>query len=422
MAPADHERALLPKETNPLKPSTHNVQQLFEQAVRYTVPLYQRPYVWDEEHQWAPLWDDVMTLLDRQASDGLSSTWTHFLGALVLEQEKTMPGEIPQFIVIDGQQRLTTLQLLLAATADALAEVGAADDSALLRELILNNPKKAKGVDRFKVWPTNANRSAFQLVMEPSAAPTLAAAAGLIPAAYKYFRSQALAFLMDSDEENETERDEDVIDGILAGGDDFESRGERSQILRITMCELLKVVSITLEPDDNAQVIFETLNARGTPLLALDLVKNAVFSLVVRQVVEAIVDDLYSEVWQPELEQEYWRDEVRQGRLFRPRGELFLMHWLTMKLERTISATELFPTFRTAVLSNDTDAGALIRELCDDAAVMRSFDNQPTGSFEDVFFRRFRPLDAGTFFPVVLLLFRSAQITVDPAAPRSPYP
>jgi hypothetical protein len=63
----------------------------------------------------------------------------------------------------------------------------------------------------------------------------------------------------------------------------------RLELLRITICELLKVVSITLEADDNAQVIFETLNARGTPLLALDLVKNAVFLEASRQALDTDV-------------------------------------------------------------------------------------------------------------------------------------
>ena len=110
-------------------------------------------------------------------------------------------------------------------------------------------------------------------------------------------------------------------------------------------------MSITLEPDDNAQVIFETLNARGTPLLALDLVKNAVFQQAARQ--QADTDTLYEQVWQPQLDDEYWRKERRQGRLNRPRAELFLMHWLTMRLERLIPATELFATFRQSVLGAD---------------------------------------------------------------------
>ena len=111
-----------------MKPDTHTVQQLFERDVRYTVPLYQRPYVWDEEHQWAPLWDDISALLEHQESGAPSELWSHFLGAIVLDQEQTVPGQIPRFTVIDGQQRLTTLQLLIAAAASSVAEIGAEND------------------------------------------------------------------------------------------------------------------------------------------------------------------------------------------------------------------------------------------------------------------------------------------------------
>jgi uncharacterized protein with ParB-like and HNH nuclease domain len=69
-----------------VKPETRTITQLFERGVRYVVPLYQRPYVWEREKQWEPLWDDVQTLLDHQEAQNLH--YTHFLGAVVLEQEK----------------------------------------------------------------------------------------------------------------------------------------------------------------------------------------------------------------------------------------------------------------------------------------------------------------------------------------------
>jgi uncharacterized protein with ParB-like and HNH nuclease domain len=105
-----------------MTPHTYTIQELFERDVRYIVPLYQRPYVWDEEHQWAPLWDDVIALLEHQESGESGGLWTHFLGAIVLEQEQTPPGQIPRYTVIDGQQRLTTLQLLLAPAAKSVGE------------------------------------------------------------------------------------------------------------------------------------------------------------------------------------------------------------------------------------------------------------------------------------------------------------
>jgi uncharacterized protein with ParB-like and HNH nuclease domain len=133
-----------------VRPETHTVQDLFERDVHYVVPLYQRPYVWDEEHQWGPLWEDIRAMLDHQEDPEGSPIWSHFLGAVVLEQEQSSPGRIPRYTVIDGQQRLTTLQLLLVGAAAALNEVGADDDSALLAQLTVNNPLKAKGDDRWK--------------------------------------------------------------------------------------------------------------------------------------------------------------------------------------------------------------------------------------------------------------------------------
>ncbi|WP_197078089.1 DUF262 domain-containing protein [Gordonia sihwensis] len=380
-----------------MKPETHTVQQLFERDVRYIVPLYQRPYVWTEDEQLAPLWDDVSALLGHQES-GDASFPTHFLGAIVLDQEPTAPGKIPQYTVIDGQQRLTTMQLLIAAAANAMSMAGADDDAALLRDLISNNERKSKGIERFKVWPTNANRDSFAAVMAP-AGPTDDREDdpnNRIDEAYDYFVDRVAEYLSGADDDTPAE------DGALF---------DRAERLRITLSDLLKVVSITLEPNDNAQVIFETLNARGTPLLALDLVKNAVFREASRQ--HRDTDDLYDNLWKPALEDDYWRAVRRQGRLNRPVGEHFLMHWLAMKLERVIPATELFATFRQSILQPGIDAEALLRELCKDAAVMRSFDDFQTGTVEGDFIARLEPLGAGTALPVVLLLFRTPEITLN---------
>ena len=416
-----------------MKPDTHTVQQLFERDVRYIVPLYQRPYVWDEEHQWAPLWDDITALLDHQEGRDSSGLWSHFLGAIVLDQEQTVPGQIPRFTVIDGQQRLTTLQLLMAAAASTVADVGAENDAALLRELALNNPRKAQGTDQLKVWPTNANRSAFTAVMSPDGPPPghIDDPDNLIDEAFAYFAACVADYLSGADEDESETRvahvpaavpsdsapasavSQDPTTSAVEEADDGQDAAvaERAERLRITLCDLLKVVSITLEADDNAQVIFETLNARGTPLLALDLVKNAAFLQAARQ--QGDTDTLYEQVWQPQLDDNYWRQERRQGRLNRPIAELFLMHWLTMRLERLIPATELFATFRQSVLASATDAEALIRELAADAAVMRSFDTPAPKTPEAEFFARLMALDAGTVLPIVLLLFRSPEVTED---------
>src|SRR5262245_18941312 len=115
-----------------MKPDTRTVTQLFELDVRYVVPLYQRPYVWTEVQQWEPLWNDIVTLLEHQEQSG-GSHYTHFLGTIVLDQVVQAPGKITIYTVIDGQQRLTTLQILLAAAANAAVELGSERDGAIIR-------------------------------------------------------------------------------------------------------------------------------------------------------------------------------------------------------------------------------------------------------------------------------------------------
>jgi hypothetical protein len=377
-----------------LKPETRTVTELFERDVRYVVPLYQRPYVWDEEHQWEPFWEDVRVLLDHQVAGAWAvNGWSHFLGAIVLDQETQAPGTIPLYTVIDGQQRLTTLQVFIAAAARVAAEQGAANEAELLRQLTANNPLKASADQAYKVWPTNANRDSFRAVMRRDGPDSGREddPANLIEEAYEYFARQMREWV----------EDPDVEGGVAA----------RIETLRVTLCDLLKVVSITLEPGDNAQVIFETLNARGTPLLALDLVKNSIFHEASKQ--EFDVDRLYEDVWKPQLDDPYWRAERRQGRLYRAQGELFLMHWLAMKLRKIIPATELFAMFRQEVLQTKPPPNTeqLIQELCRDASILRGFDDRPAGTIEATFFDRLQQLDTTTLLPLALLLFREPAVT-----------
>lgn len=380
-----------------MKPETRTITQLFELDVRYVVPLFQRPYVWDQERQWDPLWDDITTLLDHQESPN-GQHYSHFLGAVVLDHETPLPGEVPEFTIIDGQQRLTTLQMILAAAANVAAELGAMDEAELIRDLTQNNPKKVTGVGLLKVWPTNANRSAFQAVMSDGGPPADREddPNNRIDEAYTFFHKSIREWATDVEEDQ---------------------RERRLWLLRVTLCDLLKVVSITLEAEDNAQVIFETLNARGAPLLALDLVKNAVFLEAAKQGLDT--GQLYESVWKPEFDDpdddEYWRTERRQGRLNRPIGELFLTHWLTMKLRKVVPATELFATFRQTILSSvpPPQLAELIPEIRRDAHTMRSFDEQEPGSVEATFFERLEALDTATPLPLVLFLFREPVVSAE---------
>jgi uncharacterized protein with ParB-like and HNH nuclease domain len=82
-----------------------------------------RPYVWEKEEQWAPLWQDVRQLAELRLARP-SDDAKHFLGAIVVQGQEPILGDLHASSIIDGQQRLTTLQLLMDAAAAALEAVG----------------------------------------------------------------------------------------------------------------------------------------------------------------------------------------------------------------------------------------------------------------------------------------------------------
>src|SRR5690606_11718253 len=124
---------------------------------------------WNEEQQWQPLWQDIAERADAvlARSEGGSSAdriGNHFLGAVVLNQIRVYGRSVDTVEVIDGQQRLTTLQLMLAAFRDVMREVGSpiAHDLSRLTE---NDGIREHEEERFKVWPTNADRTDFEAAM-----------------------------------------------------------------------------------------------------------------------------------------------------------------------------------------------------------------------------------------------------------------
>lgn len=377
---------------------TRTLTHLFQLDVRYVVPLYQRPYVWSARHQWGPLWEDIATVADHVLYEGATSkSPAHFLGAIVIEQQENPPGSPQRFLVIDGQQRLTTLQLLLAAAARTADDMGCADEGDLLRRLTSNNEKLAHGDERFKVWPTNANRAVFRAVMSSglSTAEDAEQHTSEISDAYEFFRQKIMAW---------------VADDTTAAAPQTPPE-KHFTALRITLGELLKLVSIRLEDGDNPQVIFETLNGRGTPLIALDLLKNAVFLKAERE--QSNTDELYGKHWAPELDQDYWRNDRRSGRLFNKNGDLFLQYWLVAELAEPVPATELFEVFRTRILQRQTcpPMTELIPALTRDAATLRNFQDAATGSADRRFYELLELLDTTTLMPIVLILLRSDEVS-----------
>lgn len=300
--------------------------EIFNQPQRLLVPLFQRPYVWNEERQWEPLWNDVVRVAGRVLTVGPDSMQPHFLGAVVIQQIQNAVGDLQTRIVIDGQQRLTTLQILLDAVHAVFALRGHAHAAARLAYLVENAEAfRRKPEDRFKVWPTNRDRAAFNEVMgihPPFDYDSLDHADARLVQAHKYFFKQATNWLNEEPAQNE------VI---------------RADALETSVSKLLQLVVIDLQVDENAQEIFETLNARGTPLTPVDLIKNFVFQRLSEE--GADVEQIYNDYWKL-YETPFWEEEILSGRLRRPRAVVFFNHWLFSVLGEDVTSGEVFAVFK----------------------------------------------------------------------------
>ncbi|MHA4867517.1 DUF262 domain-containing protein [Duganella sp. PWIR1] len=134
---------------------------IFEKKMRLEIPMFQRQYVWKQELQWAPLWEDISRKFS-EFIEGRKDAPSHFLGAMVLDQRQTQTGRVERRSVIDGQQRLTTLQIFLAAFRDFCRQEGLQEFADECEKYTLNSGRMAEPeVEKYKVWPTLADRSQF---------------------------------------------------------------------------------------------------------------------------------------------------------------------------------------------------------------------------------------------------------------------
>lgn len=353
--------------------------------MRYVVPLFQRPYVWSREAQWEPLWEDIRNVADQLLeSEAAAAVPPHFLGAIVLDQQWGPAGYIGVRHVIDGQQRLTTLQLLLDAAQLVMSQHGEERDANAIKGLILNDRSIAQNDDEvFKVWPTNYDRPAFRAAMHDDEHLTDELSERPVAQAHAYFADT-------------------IADWADVTGDPEKAQRRLNALARGLMHHL-KLVVIDLEDGDNAQVIFETLNHRGTPLLAADLVKNRVFQVAQAQGVD--VEKLYQEKWEA-FDSKHWRREIRRGRLRRPRIDVFLYYWLAMKKQRLIAEDRLFTEFD-GLLRQTDDVVGLIDDFVESSKVYDRLESFEPFSVEGTFtYRVLDTLDAHLWGPVLMWLFR----------------
>jgi len=397
-----------------MKTDKITVFDLFERQRRYLVPIFQRGYVWTKEGQWEPLWEDIADqakLVQLHKGSSRNTIRKHFLGAIVLSQVPTVIRQMPASEIVDGQQRLLTLQVFLAAPRDAVVDLG---DDYLKMQLgrLTSNPAPFYHEDeQFKVWPTNAYHDDLRTAMSAGTPDALSAKypqrrryGKLTPPrpalvdAYLYFHERIMSFLNSEDEDRETPADQQVTQEALK---------ERSNLLFEAVMRYVQLVEIQLDVEDDPQVIFETLNYRGVPLEPSDLIRNFIFLYAARQ--NKDVNALYNQWWKDYDEvsgtTKFWKEKERQGRFFRSRLDLFFFHYLTYRIGREIKMGHIYQEFKdwwgdSGERSVETELEAAQRSSMVFRSLLDSDDSQRLG----VLAQRLRILDTTTVYPFILWL------------------
>lgn len=300
------------------------VHRLLGQDRLHAIPLFQRPYVWTRKNQWEPFWTDV-----REVAESIleKRPKAHFFGAVVFKMEDFPTGGIEVREVIDGQQRLCTLLVLVKAVRDACIERGLTEVAQELEKMLFNDAARCrKDDDRFKVLPNNVDREPFLAIMQADGANALQGELGgggqgkQLFEAYQFFTEGVTTWL------------------DACGAAMVESR---LWALKTAIQDRVRIVVIDLEPEDDPQTIFESLNARGTPLLASDLVKNHLFHKAKTE--GSDLERLYRDNWKLlDEDPTYWRADVGRGHAKRPRIDLFLQHFTTAKLSEEVVVEDLY--------------------------------------------------------------------------------
>lgn len=382
-----------------MKSETLTVQQIFQDRRQYCVPFYQRAYVWTQRNQWSALLEDIT----EKAQIRLSGTkpTPHFLGAVVLEpQLKNGLMGVDTLHIIDGQQRLTTLQYILASIRLALRATGLSDLEMLVLPCLQNTNEatmRNKEVERFKLWPTFRDQAHFIQSLNVDNVDDLRKVFSdsftLHGTLRKHFSHppslEALWFFSGN-----------FIKWIRSEGHSLQQNAEA--LIEAVMADL-KLVSISLEAEDDAQIIFETLNGRGAELHATDLIRNYIFMRAEHDGINAAT--LYENNWKP-FEDSYWTEKQRRGRINKPRLEWLIHATLQAEKQREVDLSRLYNEYRDYVTKSspshraDQQVELLNRYALQYKELIGGLGTTPIACLG----RRISAYDVTTIYPLALLI------------------
>ncbi|MEG4249864.1 DUF262 domain-containing protein [Microcoleus sp. Pol10D4] len=328
-----------------MKASETKLQKILEGTQQYLVPLFQRPYSW-EKQQWENLWNDLIDLTEQE------TITPHFMGSIVTLQTISVPEGVSKYLLIDGQQRLTTILILLAVVRDRAKQQKETNKLAeQINNTILINPYET-GLELYKLQPTQADRWSFHHIIDHG---SLNSETSLINECYRFFDKK------------------------------ISQKNIELSLIKTAIISGFSLVSILLDKDENPHLVFESLNAKGKPLSQADLIRNYFFM----KINEEEQQKNYAKYWEPM--QAALGDNLTE----------FIRHYL-MKYGREVKNDQVYLTLKDRV--NVKNALESLEDLAKFADYYNKLINpsQETNKSINSLLMRIKRLELTTVYPFLL--------------------
>lgn len=393
-----------------------HLEDLFNKQIRFRIPVFQRHYVWNEQDQWQPLWDDFINKLNERSNG--NKIHPHYTGSIVLFQENTTTSTVSTYSVIDGQQRLTTFQLFISAFREICRKfVG---DESLLNDLdkLLFNDKVYGQTNyesqKHKLEPTKFNNKEFKLILDHTFKEVEDLLINPILNEYGYGIKTY---------RNEAKRRYRMLSAYLFFYEKLESLlQEKKEPLEIIIPKLLltlkrdfQFVEINLDQNDDPQMIFETMNGRGASLTETDLIRNYIFMRADRSEVD--LDSVYEKYWDEFDDSNSpfkWHENTSRGRYFETHLQFFIIDYLTLKLLSDIRYDQVFYQYKFFIVNKSSfpTVEEELKELNRYSIIFKKItapnNETPLGRFSV----RLKDMDITTIYPLLLAIEGDNEISI----------
>ncbi|MFN8438562.1 MAG: DUF262 domain-containing HNH endonuclease family protein [Cytophagales bacterium] len=374
-----------------LSANKEKLQSFYMGQNQFIIPFFQRAYVWKYEN-WAELWEDIMEEYTELKNGNPKSE--HFIGTIIIKQRESEKVGSLEYDLIDGQQRLTTICLLMRAFYDVTDDTNIKNWIKTLLVFI-----DSYGHENIRILHSKIDREYFQtLILDKSTNSELWD---------KYSKSKI----------EDIEKQSELMNKILGAYTYFRKRiideadiSELRTYIQIVL-EKLPVIHMALTKDDDVQQIFDTINSLGVKLTTAELLKNFLYS---DQKVAKYYDEYWSSVFESDEDAiEFWNKDRTSGRIRRTTVELFLYSYLVILKESNVKLESLFKEFKNYLKDKSPDELiAFAKDVHEFALVYQELpdgENLSDISFvehDKRFFHVIRELDINTIFPLILYIYK----------------